>query len=274
MKKVISMILAVAMVLSVIPMTVVAEEVEFKLGDLNGDGIICLSDRHIMQELFAYQLFDGFGGLYSIQYFENELTWKAALIAEEDQQTNSLSVWSVMYLSLYINVLVKGRIYENWDESEAVRLLGPIPDEVCDCCYRCSECDTMISTVEFEVRRAYTDYDGSVSVFFTDVVQPYKDWCLCNRYKPIIEFECDCYFCLIARASGDVNGDGEVDINDALQTLMYVAGMPSSTLNESDENLQAALITDKAKEEGEPAIGDVLQILMYSAGMPGSLLNG
>ena len=71
---------------------------------------------------------------------------------------------------------------------------------------------------------------------------------------------------------GDVNGDNQVNINDALQTLMFVAGMPSSTLNESEANLQAALITDKAKEDGEPTINDALQILMYVANMPSSQL--
>ncbi|MCL2037316.1 MAG: dockerin type I domain-containing protein [Oscillospiraceae bacterium] len=69
------------------------------------------------------------------------------------------------------------------------------------------------------------------------------------------------------RETGDVDGDGVVAINDALEILKYLAGM-SSKIETSDFAFNAAKITG-----GEtPAIADVLEILKHLAGMT-SVLN-
>jgi hypothetical protein len=68
------------------------------------------------------------------------------------------------------------------------------------------------------------------------------------------------------RPKGDVNGDGAVTITDALEILMYLAGMPSEL--DKPANFEAArMITGGEK----PAITDALEILMYLAGLPSNI---
>jgi hypothetical protein len=64
---------------------------------------------------------------------------------------------------------------------------------------------------------------------------------------------------------GDVNGDGEIDIADALEILKHLAGISTLT----GDALAAALITDPTATE--PTIADALEILKYLAGIPGKL---
>jgi hypothetical protein len=79
---------------------------------------------------------------------------------------------------------------------------------------------------------------------------------------------CDCGECnkcnplTFARIPGDVDGNGVVTITDALEILMYLAGMDSA-LDQPDNFNAARVITGGEK----PTINDALEILMYLAGM-------
>jgi hypothetical protein len=67
---------------------------------------------------------------------------------------------------------------------------------------------------------------------------------------------------------GDVNGDGEVGIDDALQILRYLIGL-SSILDDCENAVRAALIVS----DDIPQVGDALQILRYLIGLPNELEN-
>jgi hypothetical protein len=68
---------------------------------------------------------------------------------------------------------------------------------------------------------------------------------------------------------GDVDGNNMLTIGDALEILMYLAGLPSTMIHEvnNPRAWNAALITGGDK----PSISDALEILMYLAGMDGIL---
>jgi hypothetical protein len=70
----------------------------------------------------------------------------------------------------------------------------------------------------------------------------------------------------VERVFGDVDGNGVVTIVDALEILMYLAGM-ASALDQPDNFDAARAITGGEK----PTIVDALEILMYLAGMDGVL---
>ena len=227
MKKLISIILVVTMVLATIP-AMVSEEPEILLGDINYDGVICYIDA-VLALHFVAEL--------PTRFDNDERALKASLV-RGTPEVNETSISDVIHLLMYLDKVPAAKLSQ---------MYGVRSEFTCECCYDCSLCEksgTYLKSLE--------------------------DYCYCESNCLIKSYpnnSCKIY------AQGNVNGDCTIDIKDALQTLMYVAGMPSSTLNDSDENLQAALITDKAKETGEPTIGDVLQILMYVASMPASLLN-
>lgn len=62
---------------------------------------------------------------------------------------------------------------------------------------------------------------------------------------------------------GDVTGEGDVDIGDAVQILLYEAGLRTFT----EQQLLAADVTG----EGDVDIGDAVRILRYEAGLTDTL---
>jgi uncharacterized repeat protein (TIGR02543 family) len=68
---------------------------------------------------------------------------------------------------------------------------------------------------------------------------------------------------------GDVDGNGKVQIADALEIFKYLAGMKNKIKEGGrDSNAwRAALITPASQKSGKPAIGDALEILKNLAGM-------
>jgi len=64
---------------------------------------------------------------------------------------------------------------------------------------------------------------------------------------------------------GDVNADGKINIDDAVQVLMYLAKLPTSTLNVDAHTKGAALILEPGEKRTEPTIDDAVKILMYLA---------
>jgi len=66
-----------------------------------------------------------------------------------------------------------------------------------------------------------------------------------------------------SRKLGDITGTGKVEIGDALEILKYLAGMNSMVVESNACRWEAARITKNAK----PQIGDALEILKFLAGM-------
>ena len=64
---------------------------------------------------------------------------------------------------------------------------------------------------------------------------------------------------------GDLNGDGEIDISDAILLLRYYAGLTSLTLRQLD----ASDVT----QDGNVDNGDALRILLYEAGIVDTILK-
>ena len=62
---------------------------------------------------------------------------------------------------------------------------------------------------------------------------------------------------------GDVTGEGDIDIGDAIQILRYEAGLTTFT----EQQLLAAEVTG----DGEVDIGDAVRILCYEAGLADTL---
>jgi V8-like Glu-specific endopeptidase len=69
---------------------------------------------------------------------------------------------------------------------------------------------------------------------------------------------------------GDVNGNGEIDIGDALAILRFIIGLPSE-LDDNPFAVQAALITQESLDDGKPSMADALAILRYVIGLPSEL---
>ena len=244
MKKLISIILVATMVLATIPVAV-SQEPEILLGDINGDGLICWLDVALALHFVA--------NLPTV-LDNDERALKAALITDKSkEETGKPSIGDALQILMHMARMPSSK------------LAGSTREE-CECCYECRHCafGYGVYSMCFEDYCFCTD-DCLGEIFGSDV-------CIFDHLGDGTQ-ECLGDTCKYYNL-GNVNGDCVIDIKDALQTLMYVAGMPSSTLNDSGKNLRAALITDKAKETGEPTIGDALQILMYVADMPGSLLNG
>jgi hypothetical protein len=71
---------------------------------------------------------------------------------------------------------------------------------------------------------------------------------------------------------GDVNANGKVDISDALEILIFLAGMDGIIRN-CNNAWNAALITLESQAENIPKITDTLEILMWLAGMNSDYLT-
>jgi hypothetical protein len=68
---------------------------------------------------------------------------------------------------------------------------------------------------------------------------------------------------------GDVNGNGIIDIGDAVEILRYLAGMTNAIEN-NPQAFQAALVVSP-REGRLPNISDVVEILRYLAGMSSAI---
>jgi len=59
--------------------------------------------------------------------------------------------------------------------------------------------------------------------------------------------------------NGDVNGDGVININDALEILKFLAGV-------------ASVVTEQPGAANAPTINDALEILKRLAGLPNDIV--
>lgn len=103
---------------------------------------------------------------------------------------------------------------------------------------------------------AYVGYDGA-SIWF-EASRAKEDGETRYSFKPTAS----------AVLLGDVNGDGEIGIFDALQILMYLVNMESSILmgkNACPKAIAAARIYEPSSEQ--ITIQDALHVLMYCANM-------
>jgi hypothetical protein len=67
---------------------------------------------------------------------------------------------------------------------------------------------------------------------------------------------------------GDVNYDGKVTVDDALQVLRFLVGLPS-VIDNCEKSRKAALIVSRDR----PQVDDALQILRFLVGLPNALDN-
>jgi hypothetical protein len=67
------------------------------------------------------------------------------------------------------------------------------------------------------------------------------------------------------RLNGDVDGNGIVTINDALEILKYLAKLPSS-LDAPDSKQAACIVSESA-----PTINDALEVLKKLAKLPNKI---
>lgn len=76
--------------------------------------------------------------------------------------------------------------------------------------------------------------------------------------------DCSLVANFLLQGVGDVNGDGHIDVSDAILTLRHIVGL----VNLKDKYGADALIRAKVtKGEGEPNVGDVVLILRYIVGL-------
>jgi hypothetical protein len=73
-------------------------------------------------------------------------------------------------------------------------------------------------------------------------------------------------YALVGIQIGDINGDGKVDIMDALEILKYLVGMNGSIDGCAIAKI-ASLTTEASEETGEPTIMDALEILKFLVAM-------
>jgi hypothetical protein len=71
-----------------------------------------------------------------------------------------------------------------------------------------------------------------------------------------------------SRQVGDINGNGIVDVNDALAILRYLVGLPSR-IDTSDCAMKAALIINPHGDE--PTVQDALAVLRHLVGLSSAL---
>jgi hypothetical protein len=70
------------------------------------------------------------------------------------------------------------------------------------------------------------------------------------------------------RRPGDVTGNGNIELEDALEILKYVVGI-NSVIDNCEVSFNAARITG----DGKPGIGDAIEILKHLVGMEGMICN-
>jgi hypothetical protein len=68
-------------------------------------------------------------------------------------------------------------------------------------------------------------------------------------------------------ASGDLNGDGIVDISDALKALQASAGLVTLTTQEKSRGDVAPLVSGKPQPDGIMDVGDAMVILKKALGL-------
>ncbi|MCL2036604.1 MAG: hypothetical protein FWG83_04365 [Oscillospiraceae bacterium] len=83
---------------------------------------------------------------------------------------------------------------------------------------------------------------------------------------PILIFSFSVQASVMQNSCGDVDGNGQISIADALEILKHLAGM-SSALGNNTASRNAALVTVASQQANKPVISDVLEILKHLARM-------
>jgi N-acetylmuramoyl-L-alanine amidase len=89
---------------------------------------------------------------------------------------------------------------------------------------------------------------------------------LCSECEKCIKSKCDCEF-----DKGDIDGNGDIDIQDVLELLRFLSG-GDSKINHSGRALKASLIAD-IPGRTKPGIIDVLELLKYLAGIKNNAIG-
>jgi len=72
---------------------------------------------------------------------------------------------------------------------------------------------------------------------------------------------------IVSNASGDINGDGTIDMTDALLVLRIAAGLDAPTASDLASGDVAPLVNGAPQPDGKIDIGDVVAILRRAAGL-------
>jgi hypothetical protein len=102
------------------------------------------------------------------------------------------------------------------------------------------------------IKRSETSVSANSTILTSAVLMPYVPVVTTTAAAPV----------QTERMRGDVNGDGVVNISDAIEILRFLAGM-SNIIDSNEQAFNAARILGRSY----PEIGDVIEILRYLAGM-------
>jgi hypothetical protein len=67
---------------------------------------------------------------------------------------------------------------------------------------------------------------------------------------------------------GDVNGDGRINVSDALAILRFLVNLSSVVSPDNPDSWRAAQITSDSQRANRPGVRDALQILRYTVWLP------
>jgi hypothetical protein len=143
---------------------------------------------------------------------------------------------------------------------------GECNEPDCVCCEQCSKldciccegCDMFSCVCPCEVCGEFPcDCCGECEIFPCECCGECKQYpCNCTVEVPpelcgeCEQYPCECEMQEQIPCRGDIDGDGSITINDALEILKYLAGL------------------ENVVEIDEPTIDDALEILKYLAGLP------
>jgi hypothetical protein len=282
------------MFLSIIPMAIYAEEpteeIEFILGDVNGDGVITIRDvleiHYYLNEIDVNPNYTAIadGG-------QGSRAWNAALITGGDEPTgkdvlellyyivgvpNALSgnldliftsnltakiemfsdlkhSYGIVDYYTTVDIELSSRVlFETLDIDNASRPVGNIS---IGALYR------VIDSTQLEV--IITDNNNTVIPAGTLLFSQYFHGSV-NELD--ITGDSISSVSISTRTLGQVRGEGKVSINDALEVLKHLAGIDSVI-----DNCEIALMASLIVSEGKPTIADVLEILKHLAGIPNKI---
>jgi hypothetical protein len=80
--------------------------------------------------------------------------------------------------------------------------------------------------------------------------------------------KCNTISCIFHYQKGDVNGDGIINMDDAVQVLLFHSKLPSVITDKNSMSWKASLITPESIDKNQPGLGDAVQILMKTAKLP------
>lgn len=70
---------------------------------------------------------------------------------------------------------------------------------------------------------------------------------------------------------GDVNLDGKISLEDAVEIIMFLARLPGNMVDKQEQSRLNSLILNQSQTSGKPSLNDAVQIVMKIAKLPNKL---